>query len=481
MDVSQGSLLLSHIDYLYTGDEEVGELRDAGVFVMGNVIQWVGRMAELPEEALQADRVLDLKGQLVTPGMINTHHHLFQSLTKGCKEDGELFDWLTYLYGIWQHLQPHQMHISALMSMAELMMSGCTLTTDHAYIYPNECKIDDLIQAARDIGIRFQPVRGAMSLGQSNGGLPPDNVTEDEASVLEDCERILREYHDPRPFAMLRIALGPCSPFSVTRQLMKDTAALARRYKGVRLHTHLSENFRDLDYHAEVLQQTPGEYITECGWNQDDCWFAHCVLLSDDEICMFSKAQCGVAHCPSSNMRLASGVAPIEKLVAAGVPVGIGVDGAASNDTSNLVAEARLAMLAARIREFRPPTQDSKVVPGNPMAMDVRTALKLATVGGARCLGRQDEVGMIRPGMAADIVAWEMQKGVGFAGAQHDPVAGLLLSAAWGQYCSYNIVNGRVIIEDGKFVTIDLEAVIQKHNAASKELFAAAGVKPTCS
>lgn len=445
-----GTLLAKNIDMLATMDGQRREIPHAAIFVRDNVIEAVGTLAEMPQQT--ADEVLNLAGHVVIPGLINTHHHMYQSLTRCMAQDHELFDWLTTLYPIWAGLTGDAIYTSAKLAMAELMLSGCTTSSDHLYIYPNDCRIDDEIRAAQEIGMRFHAARGAMSLGESKGGLPPDRVVEDEAFILRDTRRVIEEYHDAERYAMLRIVVAPCAPFTVTQDLMRESAVLARSY-GVHLHTHLAENDKDIVYSLEHFNQRPGEYAESIGWVGDDVWHAHCVKLDDDEIGLFARTGTGVCHCPTSNMRIASGIAPIRKMLDAHVKVGLGVDGTASNDTGNLLNEARQAMLLQRVTE-------------NPAALPVREALEMATLGGAAVLGR-DDVGVIAPGMAADFVAFRLDQ-IMFAGAQHDPVAALLLCLP--PRVAYSVINGRSVVRDGVLQTVDLPVLIEQHNAHSRRL-----------
>jgi cytosine/adenosine deaminase-related metal-dependent hydrolase len=443
--------LLRHAALLATMDDAGREIEDAGIYAVDGVIAAVGPTDTLPD---RADEIIDLSGHVVMPGLINTHHHMVQSLTRAvpAAQDAELFDWLSALYPIWARLTPPMVGISTQLAMAELILSGCTTSSDHLYIYPNGCRLDDSIEAAARIGMRFHAARGGMSVGQSAGGLPPDSVVETEAAILRDSQRVIEQFHDPRRHAMLRIVLAPCSPFSVTQELMRDTAILAREHK-VSLHTHLAENDKDVAYTRDRFQCTPAEYADRLGWIGPDVWHAHCVKLDDPGIARFARSHTGIAHCPCSNMRLASGIAPIRRMCEAGVKVGLGVDGSASNDRGHLLDEARQAMLLARVL-------------GGPAAMSARAALRLATRGGAAVLNR-DDIGMLAPGMSADIVAWRLD-GVGMAGGLHDPLAALL-------FChpgpvALSVINGRIVARDGQILTIDLQRTIADHNLAARRL-----------
>ncbi|MDB5799184.1 MAG: hydroxydechloroatrazine ethylaminohydrolase [Rhodocyclales bacterium] len=450
------TLLLKNADVLVTMDATRREITGGGIFIRNNIIEAVGTAHELPQ---QADEVIDLSGHVLMPGLINTHHHMFQSLTRAipAAQDAELFDWLQALYPIWANLTPEMIRISTLTAMAELILSGCTTSSDHLYIYPNGCRLDDSIASAHDIGMRFTASRGSMSVGQSQGGLPPDRVVEKEADILRDTRRLIETYHDASRHSMLHVAVAPCSPFSVSRDLMRESAELARSY-GVRLHTHLAENVKDVSYSLQQFGMTPVQYAESLGWTGSDVWHAHCVQLDDAGINMFAHSGTGVAHCPCSNMRLASGIAPIPKMRAAGVAVGLGVDGSASNDGAHMLGEARQAMLLARVGF-------------GPAAMSARQALELGTLGGAKVLGR-DDIGAIAPGMSADCVAFATGH-VGMAGgAVHDAVAALVFCAP--PQVAWSVINGRIVVRDGVLATIDLPTVVQQHNAFARELAEAA-------
>ena len=448
------TLLVKNIHTLVTMDAQRAEIRDAAIFVRDRVIEQVGPTARLPATA---DEVLDLKGRhAVLPGMVNTHHHFYQTLTRAvpAAQNCDLFGWLKTLYPIWSRLTAEGVYVSAQMAAAELMLSGCTTSSDHLYLFPNDCKLDDEIRALGDIGMRFHACRGSMSVGESQGGLPPDKLVEKEADILRDSERLIGQYHDPERHAMLRIALAPCSPFSVSTDLMRESAKLARSHKCVRLHTHLAENDSDVTYSREKFGQTPGEYAESVGWVGSDVWHAHCVQLDDAAIASFGRTGTGVAHCPCSNMRLASGIAPVRKMLNAGVPVGLGVDGAASNDATNLFQEARAACLLARVG-----AQDASI-------MTARDALELATRGGARVLGR-DDIGTIAPGMSADFIAVNLDR-PSLAGAQHDVVAALVLCHV--DSVDYSFINGRRVVDQSRLTTVELPALIERTNRLSRQL-----------
>jgi cytosine/adenosine deaminase-related metal-dependent hydrolase len=444
------TLLVRNIHTLVTMDDARREIRSGVLFARDGVIEAVGTLADMPAQT--ADVVLDLNRHIVLPGLVNTHHHMYQTLTRVLAQDSELFGWLETLYPIWSHLTGEAVYVSAKLAMAELMLSGCTTSSDHLYIYPNDVRIDDEIRAASEMGIRFHAARGSMSVGESKGGLPPDNMVEDEEAILRDTRRAIEQYHDAGRYAMQRVVVAPCSPFSVSRDLMREAASLARSY-GVGLHTHLAENENDVTYSMQVFGQRPGDYAQDVGWVGNDVWHAHCVKLNDTEIGLFARTGTGVCHCPSSNMRLASGIAPVRKLLDGRVKVGLGVDGSASNDSGHLLNEARQAMLLQRVN-------------GDPAALSARQALELATRGGASVLGR-DDIGSLAPGMAADFAAFRLDT-IGFAGALHDPVA----AVAFCQSSSVDVlvINGRVVVSDGHLLTADVPVLVEQHNRLSKKL-----------
>ena len=444
-----------------TGPAPSTELADASLFVRDGLIEWIGHSATLPPALQQADEVIDARGHLVVPGLVNTHHHMYQSLTRAIPQvqDAELFSWLRGLYPIWAGLTPEMVQVSTQVAMAELLLSGCTTSSDHLYIYPNGVRLDDSIEAAQQIGMRFVATRGSMSVGQSQGGLPPDRVVEREDFILQDTRRLIEQYHDASHGSMVNVAVAPCSPFSVSRDLMRESAALARSFKGqgVRLHTHLAENDHDIAYSREKFNRTPAEYAQDLGWLGDDVWHAHCVKLDDEGISLYAATRTGVAHCPCSNMRLASGIAPIRKMLNAGVPVGLGVDGSASNDAAHMVNEARQALLLARVgRSLEPFGCDH-----GPSEMTARDALTLATRGGAEVLGRKD-IGHLAVGMCADLALFDLRT-LGFAGgAVHDPVGSLLLCAS--PQAAYTVVNGRVVVREGQLAIVELGPLLERHN-----------------
>ncbi len=456
---------------------QAGELRNASIFIRDHRIVFVGPTADLPPEALSADEVIDARAHLVTPGLVNTHHHMYQSLTRAIPavQNAELFGWLRGLYPIWSGLTPEMVRVSTQVAMAELMLSGCATSSDHLYIYPNGVRLDDSIAAAQEIGMRFVASRGSMSVGQSQGGLPPDSVVEREDFILNDTQRLIEQYHDTAHGAMVNIAVAPCSPFSVSRDLMRESALLARSFKGagVRLHTHLAENDHDIAYSREKFNCTPTEYAQDLGWLGPDVWHAHCVKLDDAGISLFAATRTGVAHCPCSNMRLASGIAPVRRMLNAGVPVGLGVDGCASNDAAHMVNEARQALLLARVgRAMQPPeVRDGRTFFGcdlGPAEMTARDVLGIATRGGAQVLGRGHDIGHIAVGMCADLALFDLDT-LGFAGgAVHDPVGALMLCSS--PPADYTIINGRVVVRKGQLTTLDLGPVVERHNALAIQL-----------
>lgn len=448
------TLLVKNIHTLVTMDAARQEIRNAALFVRDNAIAQVGTTPELPQTA---DEVLDLQGRhVVLPGFVNTHHHFYQTLTRvvPAAQNCDLFNWLQTLYPIWANLTAEGVYISAQMAAAELMLSGCTTASDHLYIYPNDCTLDDEIRAVGDIGMRFHASRGSMSVGESLGGLPPDSLVEKEANILKDCQRLIEQYHDNSRHSMLRLTLAPCSPFSVSQDLMRESAAMARTYSGVRLHTHLAENQSDVVYSLANFGISPGDYAESVGWVGEDVWHAHCVQLSDESILKFGTTGTGVAHCPCSNMRLASGIAPIRKMLNQGVPVGIGVDGAASNDATNLLHEARMAFLLARVGSC------------DASAMTARDVLELATIGGARVLGR-DDIGYLAPGMSADFIAFNIDRPQ-FAGAHHDIVAALIFCHV--NSVDYSFINGKKVVDNGRLITVNLAELVEKTNKLSQQM-----------
>jgi cytosine/adenosine deaminase-related metal-dependent hydrolase len=441
-------ILIRNADVVVTMDPARREIAGGDVLIRGGVIAAVGQ--SIP--ALGAE-VIDARDCVVTPGLVTTHHHLYQTLTRAVPggQDALLFGWLKTLYPIWARFGPEEMFVSAQVGLAELALSGCTLTSDHLYLYPNGARLEDTIHAAAEIGLRFHPTRGAMSIGESAGGLPPDSLVEGEAAILQDMIRVVDGFHDPREGSMCRVGLAPCSPFSVSRDLMRETALLARG-KGVMLHTHLAENDEDIAYSQAQFGCRPGQYAEDLGWTGDDVWHAHCVKLDGSEIALFARSKTGIAHCPCSNCRLGSGIAPIRAMRDAGLKVGLGVDGSASNDAGNLLAEARMAMLLQRVSLGAD-------------AMSARETLEIATLGGARVLGRGD-VGSLEPGKRADIAIWDM-RGVEAAG-NWDPVASLILCGPTRVRDLF--VEGRQVVRDGAVTTIDLPKVLERQRALARAL-----------
>ncbi len=448
------TLLVKHADLLVTMDAGCRRIPDGGLFARAGVIEQAGPTADLPAEA---DRVINARGMIVLPGLINTHHHLYQTLTRAvpAAQDATLFKWLKTLYPIWAGLTAEAIYTSALVGLAELILSGCTTASDHLYIYPNDCRIDDEIRAAQEIGVRFHACRGSMSLGESKGGLPPDSVVEDEDFILKDTQRAIETYHNPQPYAMLRIVVAPCSPFSVTPDLMRETAALARSHD-VHLHTHLAETLDEEQFCLREFGHRPAGYVESLDWVGDDVWYAHGVHINEVEVELLARTGTGVCHCPSSNMRLASGIAPVRAYLDAGVRVGLGVDGSASNDCSHMLAEARMALLLQRVS-------------GNPAGLSAEEALWLATVGGAQVLGR-DDIGQLAPGKAADFIGFRLGR-LDYAGALHDSLAALVFCTP--QQVDLSVINGRTVVEDGHLLTVDLGPVIERHNRISRELMEA--------
>lgn len=445
--------LIRNAHLVATMDSQGREIADGAVLVRDGVISAVGPTCSLPD---QADQVINATDHLVMPGLVNTHHHLFQSLTRALPsvQNAKLFSWLRGLYPIWRHITPEMIYASGKLALAELLLSGCTTVADHLYLYPRGCRIDDEIRAAQELGVRFHPTRGSMSVGESQGGLPPDEVVEDEETILRDTRRAIESFHQPERYGMCRLAVAPCAPFNVSEDLMRESARLARSY-GVRLHTHIAETLDEEAYTLRRVGMRPIPYMQTLDWLGPDVWWAHVVWPNEDEIALLAQTGTGVAHCPSSNMRLGSGIAPIREYLAAGVQVGLAVDGSASNDSGHLFAEARMALLLQRVTKGAD-------------ALTARQALQLATVGGANILGR-DDIGVLAPGMAADLIGIDLNQ-VGFAGAQADPLAATLFcdppSVAW------SMINGRLVVQDGQLVTADVPSLVQQHNTLSRQLLA---------
>lgn len=440
-------LFISNADTILTMDDDDRELAGAAIRVRDGRINAVG---DLSPEA--GETVIDARGCVVTPGLVNTHHHLYQSLTRAVPggQDALLFGWLRTLYPIWSRFGPEEMLVSAQAGLAELALSGCTTSSDHLYLFPNGARLDDTIAAAAEVGLRFHPTRGAMSIGESDGGLPPDALVEEEEAILTDMVRVIDAFHDASEGAMCRVGVAPCSPFSVTRDLMREAAVLARD-KRVMMHTHLAESDEDIAYSLEKFGCRPGQYAEDLGWTGDDVWHAHCVKLDGQEIDLFARTRTGVAHCPCSNCRLGSGIAPLREMHNAGVPVGLGVDGSASNDAGNLLAEARQAMLLQRVAKGAD-------------AMSAREALRIATRGGAEVLGRHD-CGQIAIGKCADIAIWDT-RGIESAGSWD--AAALLLAGP--TRVRDLIVNGKPVVRDGDMVTLDLPKLIERQNLLARKL-----------
>ncbi|HVS45050.1 MAG TPA: 8-oxoguanine deaminase [Verrucomicrobiae bacterium] len=451
--VTSRTLLIRHADRIETFDDSWRALDGASIFVRDNVIETIGPTADLPATA---DRVVDASGMLVMPGLVNTHHHFYQTLTRNVPgtQDANLFDWLVALYPVWAKLTPDAMRVSTAIALAELLKSGCTTAFDHTYVWPNGSRVDDQIEVAREMGVRFHAARGSMSLGQSKGGLPPDSMVESEDSILTDCQRVIDSHHDASRYAMTRIVVAPCSPFSVSPNLMRESAALARS-KGVHLHTHLAETLDEERFCIERFDRRPVELAEDLGWVGPDVWHAHMVHPSANECSRLGSTRTGIAHCPSSNMRLASGIAPIAALRAAGVRVGLGVDGSASNDSSHLLMEARQAMLLQRVGTL------------DPAALGAREALWFATRGGAQVLGR-DDIGYLAPGMAADIIGFRLDTLDLAGGAVHDPLASLLFCRP--PDVDFAIINGHPRIEHRAFIGVDIQSLITQHNQLARKL-----------
>ena len=440
--------VIQNANVVVTMDATRREISNGDIAFEDGVIVEVGT-------GLLGDEVVNAAGCVVTPGLVNTHHHLYQTMTRAVPEcqDALLFGWLQTLYPIWSRMRARDMFVSAQIGLAELALSGCTMSSDHLYLYPDGVRLEDTIEAAQTIGIRFHPTRGAMSIGESDGGLPPDALVEKEATIIEDMIRVVDAFHDPSAGSMLRVGLAPCSPFSVSRELMRDTAILARD-KGVMLHTHLAENDEDISYSLEKFGVRPGQYAQDLGWVGDDVWHAHCVKLDKSEIDLFSHTRTGVAHCPCSNCRLGSGIAPVRQMRDAGVKVALGVDGSASNDAGHLLDEARQAMLLQRVRNGAD-------------AMSAREVLEIATRGGAAVLGRPD-LGSIEVGKRADFAIWDMGN-LAAAGAW-DPVAALILT---GPHSVRDLfVEGRRVVNAGHLVGVELPKIIEEQNARVKRLLA---------
>jgi cytosine/adenosine deaminase-related metal-dependent hydrolase len=446
------TIVIRHADVIVTMDGARREIRDGGMVIRDGVIESIGPTNELPT-VLDA-KLVNTAGHIILPGLINTHHHLYQTLTRAVPtaQNATLFNWLKTLYPIWARLTPEAVRTSALVGMAELLLSGCTTVSDHLYLFPNGSKLEDEIRAAQEIGIRIHASRGSMSLGESKGGLPPDSVVEAEDSILKDTQRLIQTFHDSKPGSMVSIVVAPCSPFSVTPDLMRESAKLARAYR-VTLHTHLAETLDEEQFCLEKFGHRPVDYMETLDWVGPDVWYAHAVHVNEAEIRLMARTGCGAAHCPSSNMRLASGIAPVKKYRAAGVKVGLGVDGSASNDGSHLLGEARQAMLLARVM-------------GDPAGLTAREALEIATIGGAKVLGR-DDLGSLEKGKRADLFAIDLNR-LDYAGALHDPVAAVIFCAP--QKADWVMVEGKWIVKEGELQTVEVGPLVERHNRMAKEL-----------
>lgn len=470
--LAMSTLLIHRARCIATQDDAQTELQDASILIRDGRIERIFQAEESVDAWLApgaVNEVIDARKHVVIPGMVNTHHHMVQCLTRAIPgvQNAELFSWLQGLYPIWAGLTPEMVLVSNQIAMAELLLSGCTTSSDHLYIYPNGIRLDDSIEAAQTIGMRFTATRGSMSVGESQGGLPPDRVVEKEDFILKESRRLIETYHDASHGAMLQVAVSPCSPFSVSQDLMRESAKLARAYK-VRLHTHLAENDHDIAYTREKFNCTPAQYAHDLDWVGDDVWHAHCVKLDDEGTYLFAKTRTGIAHCPCSNMRLSSGILPLRKMLDAGVPIGLGVDGSASNDAAHMLNEARQAMLLARVGR----ALDDFGCNHGPAEMTPRDSLRVATRGGAQVLGRAHDIGQIAPGYCADIALFRTDTLAMAGGAIHDPVGALMLCAS--QNADYTVVNGRVVVREGQLTTVDLGPLIERHNQLAMQLALAA-------
>jgi cytosine/adenosine deaminase-related metal-dependent hydrolase len=443
--------LIHHATLIATFDDARREISDGALFVRDHVIEQIGTTAELPQTA---DSIIDARDHVIIPGLVNTHHHLYQSLTRAvpAAQNGTLFQWLVTLYPIWANLTSEAVYVSAQLALSELLLSGCTTVADHLYLFPNDATLDDEIRAAQELGVRFHPARGSMSLGESQGGLPPDRVTQDAETILRDTRRVVETYHDAKPYSMCRVGVAPCSPFSVTPDLMRESRQLAQSY-GVRCHTHLAETRDEDDFCLAKFGKRPLDYADELGWLGDDVWYAHGVFFDEAEIGRMARTGTGVAHCPTSNMRLGSGIAPLLTWLKQGVRVGLGVDGSASNDGGDLLAEVRQAMLLQRVLH-------------GPATLTARQALELGTRGGASVLGRND-IGSLAVGKAADLAIFNLNH-LAYAGAWHDPLAALVFCAP--TKAALVMVNGKIVVQDGHLTTLELGRVIERHNQISLQM-----------
>lgn len=455
------TLLLKNADLLVTMDDLRREIPDGGLFIRDGFIEKVGPTSSLPEKA---DEILDASGHIILPGLVNTHHHFYQTLTRvvPAAQNANLFNWLKTLYPIWARMTSEDIRVSTQTALAELALSGCTTASDHLYLFPNGSSLDDEIEAAREIGLRLHASRGSMSLGESQGGLPPDSVVDSEDIILTDSERLIKKYHQAEPGAMVQIVLAPCSPFSVTGALMKESALMARKY-GVQLHTHLAETQDEEEFCLQKFGHRPVAYMQSVDWVGKDVWFAHSVHVKKDEIEVYAREGCGVAHCPSSNMRLASGIAPLREFLRTGVKVGLGVDGSASNDGSHMLAEVRQAMLLARLKSG---LEGASLSSTGEEILTARQALEVATRGGASVLGRKD-IGSLESGKCADFIGFKLNH-LEYTGALHDPVAALVFCQS--RPVDFNYVHGMAVVREGHLLNLDLAAHIEKHNRAARRL-----------
>lgn len=447
--------LIKNIDILATFDKDGRELKNAYVKIENNIIKVIGT-GEPPQE--EFDRVVDAKGMVILPGFVNTHHHFYQSLFRAIPEvqDAKLFDWLVFLYEKWKYIDEEAVYISTIVANLEMMKSGVTTTTDHLYLFPkgHPNLFDAEVEGAKLTGVRFYGTRGSMSLSKKDGGLPPDSVVQTEEEILKDYERVVKLYHDPSPFSMSRVAFAPCSPFSVTKELMIETREFAEKHD-LLLHTHLAETKDEDEFCLEKFGKRPVDYMEELGWLSDRVWFAHLVHLTDKDIEKLSNAHVGMAHCPTSNMRLGSGISPVYKMKNTNMRIGLAVDGSSSNDTGNFLLEIRNAMLLQRVAFGE-------------SALTAREALRIATVGGASVFRMENEIGSIEVGKAADIIGFKLEGRLEFAGGLSDPVASLVFCDAKG--VDFSMINGQIVIEDGHFVHIDEEKYVEKQNEISKKL-----------
>ncbi|MEM7118046.1 MAG: 8-oxoguanine deaminase [Chloroflexota bacterium] len=443
------TILVRNARLLITMNDAQETIPDGAMFVRDNVIAWVGKTADIPEAYQTAERIIDASDKVVLPGLVNTHHHFYQTLTRAMAPNSSLFPWLQTLYPIWARMDGTAVYTSALVAMGEMILSGCTTASDHLYLFPNGATLDDEIRAGQEIGMRLHASRGSMSLGESDGGLPPDSVVEDEDAILRDCRRVIETFHDAEPLAMTRIVVAPCSPFSVTPDLMRESARLARAY-GVTMHTHMAETKDEETFCLEKFGYRPAAYAEHLEWVGDDVWWAHSIHVNDAEIDLMARTHTGAAHCPCSNMRLASGIAPVRQWLDNGVRVGLGLDGSASNDGNHMLNEARQALLLQRVLNEAGTLKSYE-------------ALHLATRGGAEVLKR-DDIGQLSVGKAADFIAFDLNN-LAYAGAQHDPLAAILFCAP--QQVDFSVINGRFVVEDGQLLTLDLPPIIERHNQIS--------------